>query len=462
VPSLVHRKLRSFAISLPLILFVAFALRVAFTWSYVDEHPHQALSVIPFMFESGDIAVSVAHGHGFASPFRIPTGPTAWMTPVYPAMLAGVFRIFGIYTFYSYLAATGLNILFASLACIPIFYAGKRIAGTTLGAGAAWLWAIFPNAILLTYESMWDACLSALIAAIILWATLALAESSRPRDWIGYGLLWGLALMTNPTLASVLPFLLIWLAYCARKQHYSWIALPTIALGVALLCCVPWTMRNYSVFHRFVPLRSVFGLQLWLGNNPQANPPWLGTLHPINDPEERQQYIDMGEMDYMRMKQRGAIRYIESHPRRELWLAKERFISVWSGGTSSPLHDFENNDSMWFRYILLFNILTAIGALLGIILLALRRSIYTVPLAGFPVIFPCAYYATLALPRYSLPIDPVVMLLAAIAIAGIFRPWKFLKRLGAKKAGTPGADETPQSLFSPSKAATLYASAKVG
>ncbi|HXT87531.1 MAG TPA: hypothetical protein VN745_10945, partial [Verrucomicrobiae bacterium] len=56
-----------------------------------------------------------------------------------------------------------------------------------------------------------------------------------------------------------------------------------------------------------------------------------------------------------------------------------------------------------------------------IILLAARRSIYLVPLAAFPVVFPCAYYLTLALPRYRLPIDPVVMLLAAIAIAGIFR-----------------------------------------
>lgn len=427
-PPFVQRKLRAIFTSLTLILFVALGLRVAFTWNYVGQNSHQALSVIPFMFESANVALSVAQGHGFGSPFRVPTGPTAWMTPVYPALLAGVFRIFGTYTFDSYLAAVGLNILFATLTCIPIFFAGKRIAGTGLGAGAAWLWAVFPNAILLTFESMWDACLSALLAAIILWATLALAESSRPRDWIGYGLLWGLALMTNPTLASLLPFLLIWLAYRARKENHAFLALPTIALGVALLCCVPWTMRNYSVFHKFVPLRSVLGLQLWLGNNPEAKPPWLGNLHPINDSSEREKYIEMGEIDYMHVKQREAIRYIETHPRRELWLFSQRFVSIWSGGTPTPLRDFENNDSAWFRYVLLFNILSGIGALLGIVLLAFRRSIYAFPLAVFPVIFPCAYYATLALPRYSLPMDPVVLLLAAIAIAGIFRLSQFSNR----------------------------------
>ncbi len=433
--SFVRRKLRAIATSLTLILIVALGLRVAFAWNYVGQHSHQALGVIPFMFESSNIAVSLAQDHGFGSPFRIPTGPTAWMTPVYPWLLSGVFRIFGTYTFHSYLVATGLNLLFATLTCIPIFFAGKRIAGTGLGAGAAWLWAIFPNAILLTFESMWDACLSALLAAIILWATLALAESSHPRDWIGYGLLWGLALMTNPTLASLLPFLLLWLAYRARKERHSWLALPTIALGVALLCCVPWTMRNYSVFHRFVPLRSVFGLQLWLGNNPQAKPPWMGDLHPINDSSEREKYIQMGEMDYMRVKQREAIRYIETHPRREVWLFGQRFVSIWSGGTPEPLRDFERNDSAWFRYVLLFNILAAIGALLGIVLLILRRSIYAFPLAIFPVVFPCAYYVTLALPRYRLPIDPVVLLLATIALAGVFRRWEFSNRLGTAWKG---------------------------
>lgn len=427
-PPFLLRKLRGIVTSLTIIVIFAFAVRIAFTWNYVNAHSHQALSVIPFMFESGNIAVSVAQGHGFASPFRVNTGPTAWMTPVYPALLAGVFRLFGIYRLNSYLAAASLNILFASLACIPIFFAGKRIAGVGLGATAAWLWAIFPNAILLTFESMWEACLSALLAAIILWATLALAESSRPRDWIAYGALWGLTLMTNPTLASLLPLLLIWLAWRARKQRHEWLALPAIALGVAILCCIPWTVRNYSAFHRFVPLRSVLGLQLWLGNNPQAAPPWLGTLHPINDQAERQKYIEMGEMDYMRAKKRVALRYIEAHPRHELHLAALRFVAIWSGGTSHPIRDFQTNGSSWFRYVLLFNLCIGFGALFGIILLCIRRSSFAFPLAIFPIVFPCAYYATLALPRYSLPMDPVVILLTAITLSGIFRPWK-LRRL---------------------------------
>ncbi|MGH9781987.1 MAG: hypothetical protein ACRD33_09225, partial [Candidatus Acidiferrales bacterium] len=64
----------------------------------------------------------------------MPTGATAWMTPVYPVLLSVVFRYLGIYTFRSFVAAVLLNIIFAALTCVPIYYAGKRIGGAGLGA----------------------------------------------------------------------------------------------------------------------------------------------------------------------------------------------------------------------------------------------------------------------------------------------------------------------------------------
>ena len=419
--SVVRHKFRIYATSLTLILIVTAAIHLGFAWDYTRQNSRQALSVIPFTFEPGNIAGSIARGQGFSSPLRVPTGPTAWMAPIYPLLLAGVFRFFGVYTFPSFVAAVLLNILFVTLTCVPIYHAGERIGGAGLGAGAAWLWAIFPNAILLPFESMWDACLSALLAAIILWATLALAESRRARDWCTYGLLWGVTLMTNPTLGSLLPLLLGWLAYRARKEARPWIAKPLLALGVAILCCVPWTVRNYDVFHTLVPLRTVLGLELWVGNNAQSNGTEVAPLHPLNDAHERAKYIAMGEIAYMREKQREAIAYMVSHPRREAHLTADRFIAFWTGGTPEPVKDLERIGSWWFRYVLFFNVAAGIGALAGIVLLFWRRSMFAFPLAVFPVIFPCAYYLSLAFPRYRLPIDPVVLLLAAIVLAAAAR-----------------------------------------
>src|SRR6202163_4232115 len=51
-----------------------------------------------FGWEMGRIARSIALGQGFSSPSDLPTGPSAWAPPVYPYILAGIFKLFGIYS----------------------------------------------------------------------------------------------------------------------------------------------------------------------------------------------------------------------------------------------------------------------------------------------------------------------------------------------------------------------------
>ena len=92
---------------------------------------------------------------------------------------------------------------------------------------------------------------------------------------------------------------------------------------------------------------------------------------------------------------------------------------LWAGGTPHPIRDFLRSRSVWFRYVLMFNLLAAIGALVGIVCLFRSHSIYAFPLAAGPLVFPFAYYLTLALPRYRHPIDPTLMLLTAVAISRI-------------------------------------------
>ena len=419
-------------------MLVALAIRLGYMWQFQHIHPRQGVSVIPFLFESGNIAHSLATGHGFSSPFRVDTGPTAWMTPLFPLLLAGIIRLFGAYTFHAWAATVLLNITCCTLACIPIYFTGRRIGGVRLAAGAGWLWAIFPNAILLPVESMWDASISALLAATILWATLALAESQRLRDWCAYGLLWGMALMCNATLAALFPFLLGWLVYRARQEWRRSVRNAAAAFTIIILCCVPWTVRNYRVFHQFVPLRSVLGLQLWLGNNDQTENIFRGDLHPIYNASERDKYISMGEIAYMRQKKQEAIAYIFSHPARETGLITYRAISIWSGGTPYPLQDFLGTPALRFRAVLAFNLFAALGTLCGIIILFRERRQFAVPVAAFPLVYPWAYYLTLALPRYRLPIDPIVLLLLAISIQRVVQRFVRAKSSAAEtKALTP-------------------------
>ncbi len=442
-------KLLKAAASLVLILVVGLGARLAFAWDQARKIPDAALATAPFEQETGSIAHALSTGKGFSNPFNKDTGPTAWLTPVYPLLVAGTFKLFGIYTVPSFFFLVFLNCLFSTAVCVPIFYVGKRVAGIRVASAAAWLWALFPNAIMIPFEWIWDTSLAALLGATLLWATLELAESDRLRDWCGYGLLWGFTLMTNPSLGLLLPPLLAWAAYRAQQRRAVSVsrslAKPALVFALALVCCVPWTIRNYAVFHRFVPLRSNFPLELYIGNNENYDgdhPRWPA---PITKERETVRYFRMGETAFMDEEMRKAMKFIVSHPRKEVILFGDRFIAFW-GGVAYPLDTFLSTDSLLVRALILCAVLSGVGALFGVAALILLRSPYAVPLAAFPVLFPFLYYVTHTSLRYRHPIDPVVLLLTAIAVHALLR---FLLGLRRSKDDLKASLRAGRSSISP-------------
>src|ERR1700680_1901730 len=74
-----------------------------------------------FGYEVGKVARSLALGQGFSSPLYGPTGPTAWIAPIYAAILAGMFRLFGVFTAASAIAILVVNSLLSVLTCLPVY-----------------------------------------------------------------------------------------------------------------------------------------------------------------------------------------------------------------------------------------------------------------------------------------------------------------------------------------------------
>lgn len=414
-----RRAIAKAVVSLWLILAVALAARGVFAWQQARQVPAKELATVPFAQETGNIAASLASGHGFSSLYRKPTGPTAWLAPVYPLILAGIFREFGAFTLGAFCAAVAFNILCSAGACVPLFFAGKRIGGVGLGAAAGWLWAAFPNAVIVPFEWIWDTSLAALLASGILWATLTVKDDDRGRAWAAYGLLWGLALMTDPSLGSLLPFLLLWLAWRGRRRFgTAWTGIrgPAVAALVTAVCCMPWTIRNYEQFHRWIPLRSDFPFELWIGNNEVLDPNGHDVMARVTAFGQMREYAELGETAFLAKKWREATAFMATHKRLELWLTWRRFLQMWTG-SPNPLIDFRDADSNFIRFLLVCNALAGLGAILGIVTLWRQRSDSAFPVTVFPAVYPVVYYIAHASLRYRYPIDPVVMLLGAAAAA---------------------------------------------
>jgi hypothetical protein len=134
-------------------------------------------------------------------------------------------------------------------------------------------------------------------------------------------------------------------------------------------------------------------------------------------------YFKLGETGFMDEEKRKAMEFIRAHPGIFLELTWDRIVTFWTG-LPAPVESFIHAETQLVRALLVCNALAGLGGLVGIVVLTLRRSPYAFPAAAYPVVFPWLYYITHPNLRYRHPIDPVVLLLAALAIGSLlgFRP----------------------------------------
>ena len=398
----------------------AFATRIAFLYREQTVINHQILATVPFEQETGNIAFALSQGDGFSNLFRQPTGPTAWLAPLYPFLLSLIFRVFGAFTFSSFLVAAGLNSLFSATATFPLFHLAQKISGRSAAIAVAWLWVFLPAGILLPSEWIWDTSLSALLVVAILWLTLRISESAKLSLWLCYALLWALALLTNPSIGVALPFLLLWAFYRARDSMNLSAKIPALTLALIFLCCLPWTIRNYAAFHRVIPIRSSLPFEFWIGNNDLFDPHAINGRQRITQYEEIHRYSQLGENSYLAEKSQLASSFIRRNPLLFLRLTAKRIIATWTG-TEHPFTDLlSSNNSPLARAIIVINLILTLGTILGLYFLSRAKNPAAFPIAVFPALYPIIFYLTHTSLRYRHPIDPILLLLT-VATASNFR-----------------------------------------
>jgi 4-amino-4-deoxy-L-arabinose transferase-like glycosyltransferase len=344
--------------------------------------------------EPAHIAWSVVSGAGYSSPWAntVPT-PTAQQPPVYPYLLAGIFKLAGAYTYLSLWIAVGLNAVISALIAVVILQIGKRVFGTSTGVLAAWIWSCWIYEAVVSIR-LWESSLSALLLVVGLWLLAKLAGSLRPLLWVSFGALAGVAALTNTTLLSLFPFFWLWLWVGYRRRRVAcgkWLLASVVVCVVVLL---PWTMRNYVTFHRVVPIRDNFGLELWLGNHEGVTHVFDNDF-PILDPSE---YDRLGELGFMKAKRDIALEFIGRNPGTFLRLSVRHFFQFWSLPEKSA----------WLALSLL--------AWMGMVLALRRKGLDAIPYAIVVLIFPPVYYITHVFSTYRHPIEPVILLLAAYAM----------------------------------------------
>jgi 4-amino-4-deoxy-L-arabinose transferase-like glycosyltransferase len=363
-----------------------------------------------FGWEMGRIGASLASGHGFSSPFGPQTGPTAWEPPLYPYLVAGVFRVFGIYSRASAFVLLTVNSLFSALTCVPVFLIARRVFSEKVAVGSSWTWALLPNVMYWCTRWVWETSLSALLLAVLLWLALAMEEREGWLPWFEFGLLWGVAALNSTVLLSFLPAAGLWAWWRrarVRKRSLAGVALASV---VFFACITPWLLRNERTFGRFIFIRDNFGAELRLGNGPGADGTWMEYLHPTQDVYAMRQYQAMGELAYIAMRKQQAVDYIQADYGRFAGLCVKRFIYFWAGSPKATqpwwMNDVKNS------LFLASSILMFWG--LGRALRQQRRG--AALLMWLMLLVPAVYYVVFPSPRYRVPIEPEMTILCVFLL----------------------------------------------
>ena len=367
-----------------------------------------------FAGETGRIARSIVEGKGFSSPLFGDTGPTAWMTPIYPYLVALSFRVFGVYSKASAIAMLSLNSLFSALTCLPVYFMTRRSFGEITAVSAGWTWAFFPFAIYFSGNFIWSTVLTTFLLALAFAAGLKLERSSRMKDWVGFGLLAGLAALSDPIAISILAPLGLWMWYRTSRHGGNWLLRGTAAGLAFIIVVTPWFVRNYRVFGSFIPFRDNFGLELYVGNHGET---WhfAEGPHPSNSDQEWQEYQQLGELRYMEHKQQQAMELISSNKVGFVWLSFRRALYIWTNywSFSRRYLQAEPFDVPAIFFTSTLTVLALSGLWLGWRNIGLSIIPYAIALFFFPMV----YYVTHLEDYYRRPVDPFYVVLAVYSVS---------------------------------------------
>jgi hypothetical protein len=368
--------------------------------------------------EAPRIAASIAKGQGFSSPFSQPTGPSAWLPPIYPYLLAGIFRVFGVFTATSYWVGIVVNIVVHALTCILLYRAAGEVFGPRVGWYSACALASFPllfyplvllhvlgssgQGLFISPNVMWYTHFSEFAILLLIWFAL------HPPHWIVHGTVWGVVSLLNPTVLAFAPAFVVWRLWHRASWRYI-----GLVIAVAALCFVPWLARSYIVFHRLIFIRDNFGVELRVGNQVGHSGRWTGDVHPDRSAYELSRVVEMGEAEYARAAGQEALESIRAHPGE---FVRNTILRVGYWWIGNPMESQRLGILQFVKYLplLTFSVLAFYGAGLSLRHNNGEALLFVAVLVFYPLI----YYVTHTFYGffYQYPIHPEMLALATSAV----------------------------------------------
>ena len=359
--------------------------------------------------------------------------PTAHCTPVFPLYLAGLFSIFGRGLLAQIVKVT-LSCAVSALRCglVPLF-ALEAGLDTRIAALAGGIGVLYIGALDTEISGGVDGPFVAIALLILVWAILRMWRDGswqKGTPWWFFAFC-GLCALLSPTLLPVMGgFLLAGAVACpagVRRRYFRQTAL--VALGI-LVFLLPWAIRNDSSLGAPIMTRSNFGIEFWVSNGPGRTfdlPHNYGAYHPSSSPREAATLVDLGEVEYNRLKLAESIDWVRAHPGEFFRFTAQRFVAWW----------FPPSPAILLAPKLVLTLL----AFAGLWLLFRRQPLVAWLFLLTWITFPDVYYMVQWSSRYRYPMDWQTLLCASVALFAAYQ--------AATKRRSPGVAATEPPAMRP-------------
>lgn len=337
--------------------------------------------------------------------------------PIYPAVIALVYQIAGVN---NHFAIKILNGFFISAAAVLIYLIGLELFNSRKISLISALWCVtYSHFLFYSVRILRESLLTLLLMAVV-YLTILYIKRMQIKHFYFLILLMGVLVYTAPKFLAFIPVPIICILFTSADGSFKKLELQknvVLYFGFIVLLLAPWTVRNYWVYDRFVLLT-----------------PHLGSKLALDPPRLVEEYYE--ETDRMDL-------YNKSYSVKErLWFkvtaAPFQFLDFWRfvrfRGEYRPLPDvryekpwsLSHNASMGMQFGLLLPLF-----IYGLVKLWKRKSNYFLVLILPILTLNIIHVIQHAKPRYRIPIEPLIFLIAFYGFSELwdrYKPSKYRKK----------------------------------
>lgn len=407
-----------------------------------------AMDALPGAFDQlwyDALAQRVAGGHGFTFAHEswpnVPAGtPTAFWSYLYTTLLAAVYAVAGHQPLLARLVqavAIGVLLPLGTWRLARASLASERAAGIAALLAAGYAYFVYYSAVLMTEMAAITAIVWLLAAAVRL-----ADDPARPRAWVAFGVLVGVAGLLRQVALLPVPLVCLWILWRHRSAPGARrlvVAGILLAASAALVVLSPATVRNRIVFDRFVLANTNAGYAFFWSNHPIHGTDFKDVLGP-DDPRYQElippelRSLDEAALDRALMARGWG--FVRDDPVRFVRLSLSRvddYFKFWPSAESSTLSNLSR--------VLSFGILWPFMA--AGLWLARRDWRRTMPLLLYGAAYAKVHLLSWALIRYRLPVDAILLVFAAVALE------RLLARTGLLRPASIGAPPPAPATIQP-------------